>query len=348
MRRRLFPLMTISLCLVCMTYPQTQPNQGSGPRVINGQIRLEGRPAPQGVLVLLDQAPGRDTAPGSRGELSRTGTDSSGRFAFTHVESMTAPGNKLYAVTAHYPGYKDAFQVVDMTFSRNGYVNLDLKRDNSKDQPNVPPEGAGSTISARQPASTEAQQALARGEELLLHKRDPKESIASFKKVVKIEPQYAPAYLLLGTAYMQTKQYEEAQSAFEKVRKLEPRNAAAYLGIGAALNQKGEFQPAEKPLMESLTVNPNSAEAQYELARSYWGLGKWKEAAPHIRKSLELDKQFPPAHVLMGNVFLREKNGNSALAEFQEYIRLDPDGEQAPAVRDMVARLQKALAQGLK
>jgi hypothetical protein len=63
---------------------------------------------------------------------------------------------------------------------------------------------------------------------------------------------------------------------------------------------------------------------------------------------LELDKQFPPAHVLMGNVFLREKNGNSALAEFQEYIRLDPDGEQAPAVRDMVARLQKALAQGLK
>jgi tetratricopeptide (TPR) repeat protein len=348
MRRRLFTLVMISLCLVYVTYPQTQPSQAIGPRVINGQIRLEGRPAPQGVLVLLDQAPGRDTAPASRGELSRTGTDSSGRFTFTQVESMPTPGNKLYAVTAHYPGYLDAFQVVDMTFSRNGYVNLDLKRDTSKDTPNVPPGGAGATVNARQPASTEAQEALAKGQELLLRKGDPRHSISSFKKVVKIDPQYAPAYLLLGTAYMQTKEYGEAQSAFEKVSKLEPANATAFLGIGATLNQQGEFLAAQKPLMQSLALNPNSAEAQYELGRSYWGLGKWKEAAPHVRKSLAVNREFAVAHVLMGNVLLREKNGNSALSEFQEYLHLAPDGEQAAAVRDMVTRLQKALAQGVK
>ena len=348
MRWRLLALVTFNLCLVCPILSQTQPSQAIGPRLINGQIRLEGRPAPQGVLVMLDQAPGRDTAPASRGELSRTGTDSSGRFAFTQVESMGTPGNKLYAVTAHYPGYKDAFQVVDMTFARNGYVNLDLKRDTSKDAPNVPPGGAGATVDARQPASSEAQEALAKGEDLLLKKGDAKESISSFKKVVKIDPQYAPAYLLLGTAYMQTREYGEAQSAFEKVSKLEPGNATAFLGIGATLNQQGEFLAAQKPLTQSLTLNPNSAEANYELGRSYWGLGKWKEAAPHVRKSLALNKEFAVAHVLMGDVFLREKNGNSALSEFQEYLHLAPDGEQAAAVRDMVARLQKALAQGVK
>ncbi len=348
MRRRLFTLVTISLCMVCVTYPQTQPSQAIGPRVINGQIRVEGRPAPQGVLVMLDQAPGRDTAPASRGELSRTGTDSSGRFTFTQVESMPTPGNKLYAVTAHYPGYQDAFQVVDMTFSRNGYVNLDLKRDTSRDHPNVPPEGAGTTVSARQPANSEAQQALARGQELLLRKHDPKESISSFKKVLKIEPQYAPAYLLLGTAYMQTREYAEAQSAFEKVSKLEPSNATAYLGLGASLNQRGEFLAAQKPLMRSLELNPNSAEAHYELGRGYWALGKWQDASPHVRKSLAIDRDFAMSHVLMGNVYLREKNANSALAEFQEYLRLDPDSAQAAAVKDMVAKLQRALSQGVK
>jgi tetratricopeptide (TPR) repeat protein len=261
---------------------------------------------------------------------------------------MATPGNKLYAVTAHYPGYNDAFQVVDMTFSRNGYVNLDLKRDTSKDTPNVPPEGAGATISARQPASGEAQQALAKGEQLLMQKRDPKESISSFKKVIKIEPQYGPAYLLLGTAYMQTKEYGEARSAFEKVSKLEPANAAAFLGIGASLNQQGEFLAAQSPLLKSLELNPNSAEAHYELGRGYWALGKWQDASHHVRKALAIDKEFAMPHVLMGNVYLREKNANAALAEFQEYLHLDPDGPQAGAVKDMVAKLQKALSQSVK
>jgi tetratricopeptide (TPR) repeat protein len=348
MRRLLFSFVIVSFSLVCRVTAQTQPGQMPGPRVINGQIRLEGRVAPQGVLVMLDQAPGRDIAPSAPGELARMITDSSGRFTFTRVETMATPGNKLYAITAHYPGYKDAFQVVDMTFSRNGYVNLDLKRDTSKDAPNVPPGGAGATVDARQPASSEAQEALAKGQELLLRKGDPKQSISSFKKVVKIDPQYAPGYLLLGTAYMQTKEYGEAQSAFEKVSKLEPANATALLGLGATLNQQGEFLAAQKPLTQSLALNPNSAEAQYELGRSYWELGKWKDAAPHVRKSLALDKQFAVAHVLMGNVFLREKNGNSALSEFQEYLRLAPEGEQASAVRDMVSRLQKALTQEVK
>src|SRR5216683_2245642 len=234
MRRRLFTLVTISLCMVCVTYPQTQPNQAIGPRVINGQIRVEGRPAPQGVLVMLDQAPGRDTAPASRGELSRTGTDSSGRFTFTQVESMPTPGNKLYAVTAHYPGYQDAFQVVDMTFSRNGYVNLDLKRDTSRDHPNVPPEGAGTTVSARQPANSEAQQALARGQELLLRKHDP--------KVSKLEPSNATAYLGLGASLNQRGEFLAAQKPLMRSLELNPNSAEAHYELGRGYWALGKWQ----------------------------------------------------------------------------------------------------------
>src|SRR6185312_2092620 len=335
----------ISGLISISVFSQTQPSQSVAPRMINGQIRIDGQPAPEGVLVLLDSAPSRDQAPSAPVELARTITDSSGKFAFLHVESMGVAGSKLFAVTAQFAGYRSAFQVVDLTVARNGYVNLDLKRDKSRDAPNVPPGGPGATLAANTPASPKAQEELGKGETLLLKKHDPKSSIDAFKKVLKIDPQYGPAYLLLGTAYMQTQEFPEAESAFEQAVKLQPTSGTAFLGLGAAMNQQQKFSAAITPLQHSLQLQPDSAEAHYEMGRSLWALGKWQEAEPHAQKALQLNNQFPPAHILMGNIYLRHKDGNAATREFEMYLKLDPQGPHALAVQEMLEKLRKALGE---
>jgi hypothetical protein len=50
-----------------------------------------------------------------------------------------------------------------------------------------------------------------------------------------------------------------------------------------------------------------------------------------------------PAHVLLGNVMLRETNGQGALHQNQEYMRLDPNGSMAPEVRQMIEKMQEAV-----
>src|SRR5215467_3538874 len=62
---------------------RTQPPVTSSPRQIDGTVRVEGRPAPAGIMVTLDYAPSPDSAPYATGELGRTMTDSSGRFKFS-------------------------------------------------------------------------------------------------------------------------------------------------------------------------------------------------------------------------------------------------------------------------
>jgi tetratricopeptide (TPR) repeat protein len=142
---------------------------------------------------------------------------------------------------------------------------------------------------------------------------------------------------------MQLQEWGDAKSAFEKAVKLEPNNAAALLGIGAASNQQQDFSGAQKPLLRSLELNKDSAEAHYELGRSLWALGKWQDAEPHARKAIAIKKDFAPAHVLMGNIYLRHRDANAALTEFQDYLRLDPEGQHAEAVKEMVSKIQKAL-----
>jgi tetratricopeptide (TPR) repeat protein len=298
-------------------------------------------------MVLLDYAPSRDAPPpAATGELGRALTDSSGRFQFQVNRVSSNSGNTgLFAITARCQGYHDAVQILDLTFSPHTTATLELHRDPSKDQPNVPPGGPADTISVRRPVSSKAQDALRKGQQLLLEKHDPKASVESLKKAVKLDPNFAPAFVLLGAAYIQQGDWPEAKSAFESASKLEPQNSEALLGLGVALNAQQDFGGAQKCLQHSLELNPGSAEAHYELGKSLWAQKKWQEAEPHASKAIAIKKDFPPSHVLMGNIYLRRRDAASALKEFNEYLRLDPTGPLAEPVKGMVEKIQKAAGQ---
>jgi len=341
-------LLTIGLA-VLLTAPHSFAQFTAGGRLsgkrVQGQVRLAGEPAPQGVLVLLDRARGRDSSfTGGSGELGNTMTDSRGKFMFENIDAgEEVPEGATYVVTVRFPGYLQQSQIITLTASPAGFLNFDLRPDKSGAAPNLPPGGPAGMISANQPASSQGQQALARGETLLVQKHDPQASIEEFKSLIKVEPKYAPGYMLLGTAYMQTQNWGEARSAFEKVVKLEPANANAFVGIGAALNAQQDYNGARTVLEKGLHINPKSSEGQYELGRSLWALGQWQEAEPHVRKAIELNPAFPLPHIIMGNIFLRRRDANSAMTEYRQYLKLDPQGPQSGAVQAMMARIEKAL-----
>ena len=189
----------------------------------------------------------------------------------------------------------------------------------------------------------EVEEAMSKGQELLFKKHDARASLDEFKKAIKLDPWYGQAYMLLGLAQMQLQQWSDAQWAFEEAVKVEPGNAKAYLGAGSALNEQKDYVEAQKALQRSLEIRPDSAEAHYELARSFWGLGKWQAADPHARQAIELNKDYAGPHALMGNIYIERQDPEAALAEFEEYLRLDPDGSLAPSVKEIVAQLKKAL-----
>jgi tetratricopeptide (TPR) repeat protein len=189
----------------------------------------------------------------------------------------------------------------------------------------------------------EVEDAMAKGEELLFKKHDARASLDEFKRAAKLDPWYGQAYMLLGVAQMQLQQWSDAQWAFEEAAKVEPGNAKAYLGAGSALNEEKNYPEALKALQHSLEIRPDSAEAHYELARSLWGLGKWQAAEPHVRQAIQLNKDYAGPHALMGNIYLQREDAEAALAEFQECLRLDPEGSLAPSVKEIVAQLNKAL-----
>lgn len=186
---------------------------------------------------------------------------------------------------------------------------------------------------------------MATGERLLFKFHDPAKAVDEFKKVTKIDPWYGQGYMLLGLAQMQLQHWSDAQWAFEEATKVEPGSAKAFLGVGSALNEQHDYVGAQKALEHSLDLNPALAEAHYELARTLAATGKWDLAAPHAQRAVTLNPDYAGPHALLGNFYVQNEDPRAALHEFEECLRLDPNGSLAPSVKQMIAQLKKVLAE---
>jgi tetratricopeptide (TPR) repeat protein len=333
------------------------------PRQIKGRVVISGLPAPEGFSVLLAIVTNQNATPRANFPLARALTDADGRFSFDHLEELGGnAGKEVFALSAHFPAHKDGFALVDLRQLVSRDVTLELEPDSGdadsqgKDDapaaapapPQTPPQPAekpsGSQHAAsRQLASLDAREAFARAQESLFKRHDPEAALKDLKLVIKSDPWFGPGYLLMGLAYMQLQNWSDAQWAFEEATKVEPANAEGYLGAGSALNEQKSYAAAQKVLEECLELRTDFAEAHYELGRSFWGLGKFEASAAHARRALEINGDYGGPHVLLGNIYLQQEDPQAALAEFQEYLRLEPEGGLAPAAKEMVGKLKKVL-----
>ncbi len=264
-------------------------------------------------------------------------TDRGGRFV-----CRVAAGH--YIVTVEAPGYIREEQSVDI-FDSNAteFMTFRLKSDPRKPvvtaDPNVPPE-----------ANAEFQKA-----EAALTAGKIEEEIRNLEKAAAIYPKFVQAELKLGAAYMDLKQWDKAEQALKKTLEIDSKAANAYFALGELYLRQKKYDQAEKGLQDGLRIETRSAQAHLTLARVYWdkviGVKEEVQWRPSLEKSyqevkqaLELDPKLAGAHLLKGNLYFKVRRAEDALKEFEEYLRLDPNGEFAAPTRELVEKIKKALA----
>lgn len=187
-----------------------------------------------------------------------------------------------------------------------------------------------------------ARQEFAKGE-AALRKKKPEDGAKHFQNAVKTYENYPQAYRMLGEAYLQEKDWIRAETALRRSIELAPELGPSYVDLGAVKNQQKDYPAAEEALKKGLELSPNSTPAKYELAKTYWAEGRWQDAVPYAEAAVKAVPDLAGAHALLGNIFLRGHNPEGALKEYQEYLRLEPDGAMAAGVRDTIAKIEKAL-----
>ena len=309
---------------------------------ISGQVRYaENGQAAFNVVVSCDA--------NSSGRIGQQFTDRNGRFHFTNLALSQ------YTVTIRVPGYREETQIADLSTMPSANLQFELKADASK--PLV--SSITGTTNAAIPATAQSEFDQASALLATGKKDDIEPAVRHLEKAISLHPQYVEAEMKLGAAYMDLHQWDKAEAALNRVLGLDPKAANAYFALGDIYLRQKKYDQAEKALQAGLAIEPRSAQAHFTLARVYWqrvaGVkdeAQWRpsleKSYQEVKQALDLDPNLAGAHLLKGDLYFKVRRAEDALKEFDEYLRLDPNGEFAAPTRELAEKIRKALAQQKK
>src|SRR5690242_13783859 len=298
---RIALISSLLLCGAIVSSGQQGRNEGATlAGRITGQVRFDNSREPAyNVLVSCDNISG--------GLVGQVQTDRNGRFSFTNLPLAQ------YNITVRVNGYVEQTQTVELMTSPTAYLQFQLKPDTAKPAAaatNLAVVDASVPANARQEYDA-ASKALATGK-----KEGIEEAVKHLEKALSIYPRFSQAALMLGTAYMDLGQADKAERALKQTLEINPQAANALFALGELYREQKLHDQAEKTLLQGLSIEPRSYQGHLNLARVYWdSAAQTKDEAQarpfleksyeEVKKSLELNPDFAPAHVVKGNLLLR-------------------------------------------
>lgn len=333
LQAKLFILTMASLVLCAITFATVSAQPGRESRTlpnmvsISGQVRLpQNTEAAEMILVTLESRRG--------GIVSQVRTDRTGKFKFSGI------GTGQYKVVIRHPGYQEIQREIDLETVTSEFVQFQLVPDRSVSATSTP---SSLLVNAAIPA--EAQKEFDQGQTDLKDSKNLQTGIAHLEKAISLYPKFLEAHLLLGTAYITSKQLDKAEHELHRTLEIDSKVTAAYFALGDVYRQKQKYPDAEKVLLDGLKLEPKSPLGHFTLGQVYFAKGDITKAGPEVGQALQLKPDYAEAYLLAGNLFLKAHNASSALQMYEQYLRLEPKGEYAQQAREMTEKIKKALAE---
>jgi tetratricopeptide (TPR) repeat protein len=165
-----------------------------------------------------------------------------------------------------------------------------------------------------------------------LHQLD--EAVKELQAALAISPNYANAEDLLGTVYVQKRDFEQAQSHFRHVLTVDPNDFYAHYNLGALAAVQKQWDQAEDHLQAALKVDPDDPETHNTLGGVYLERGDLSQASREFGEAIRLNPKFAVAHYNMGLVMEKQRKESQAAQEFRRALAADPQYQPARLALD--------------
>jgi len=239
---------------------------------------------------------------------------------------------------ASYPGY------------RSDSINLTMHK--SMDNPDVGvivlhriANIQGTTISMTTAlAPKKASKAYEKGMQLAT-KGKLEESEKHFAEAVAEYPKYAVAWYELGRLQLARNSLEEAKKSFLSAVEADPKYVSPYDRLAYMAVQQGNWKEAAEWSKKALSLNAVEFPTSwlYNAYASY-NLKDMKTALASSEQALKMDvnHKFPQLESLVAQIYIEEGNYPVAAGHLREYLKLQPNADNAAALKEKLTKLEQA------
>jgi tetratricopeptide (TPR) repeat protein len=151
--------------------------------------------------------------------------------------------------------------------------------------------------------------------------QDVAAAIATFRRVLQIEPKHTLARYNLALVLKRADRLPEAIDALQRALEIEPRPEAHYT-LGVIYWQQGDTERAVRALRHAVAANARYADAYYTLGAVLAARNDWRGAADALRQAIALGADPPGTHYSLARVLQQSGDAAAGAAEFEEADRL--------------------------
>ena len=138
-------------------------------------------------------------------------------------------------------------------------------------------------------------------------------------------PLYAFGWTVLGEAYKQMGQSENALTCMQKAVELSPGNPDVYTNLGNNLLNLCRLEEAAACFLHALQIKPDYAQALNDLGITYQRMHRLEEAEASFVRALQLEPDYVAAHSNLGVTLKALGRLNEAETSYRRALQIKPD-----------------------
>lgn len=167
------------------------------------------------------------------------------------------------------------------------------------------------------------------------------EAINIFNDVIAEFPDAYVVNLSIANCHFQMEKYDEAEKFYKMVLEKDATNIDVLMGIGNCYSNRGDNEKALEWYGKIEFEKIKDQTVLFNIGTIYYNNSKYEEALKFYKRAVEIQEDFLDAIYQLGLAYLTLGNNESALSEFEDYLKYDPDSERAAQVKGFIDFLKK-------
>lgn len=172
------------------------------------------------------------------------------------------------------------------------------------------------------------------------------EAIALYNEVLAEVPKCFECYVNIGGVHTRKKDWPAAEEAYKKALEIKTDSPEPYNGLANVYNAQQKFKEAAAASAEASKLaaavpgGGASANILYNQGAIAWNANDFAKAKEHFEAAIKADPNYAEAHFMLGKVNLNLGKLPDAVAAFQTYVKLAPNGQNAKEAQTFIDQLK--------
>jgi len=186
----------------------------------------------------------------------------------------------------------------------------------------------------------EAAREKARGDEALNKAAD------LYREAIKLRPAFPAAHVGLARVLMDLNEFKEAHAAIDAARRTRPSYAEGSAVEGRLYRDEAFDDEALRSFRRALReAGGFQPEAHVGMAKVFEDKGQFAQAVAEYRAAIaQLSDSEPVIYQMLGAAYEKMQKPKEAVAAYEKYLELAPNGSYAAAIRSILEQLKREAA----